>query len=88
MQFKPYLSGFILFAFLFLFLLSDITEARSGRRGGKGKGKSNLQFAQVAEFSLIQENVQDNRVCTLVILLGFRCWLNVFRMLKNFWNNS
>lgn len=33
---------------LFLVLLTvDIVEARGGRRGGKGKGKSNLQFAQV-----------------------------------------
>ena len=37
-------------------------EARGGRRGGKGKGKTNLQFAQVAEFSLIANQVADNRV--------------------------
>lgn len=40
--------------------LSD--AARGGRRGGKGKGKSNLQFAQVAEFSLVQGPPTDNRV--------------------------
>uniref|UniRef100_A0AC34FG20 Ig-like domain-containing protein n=1 Tax=Panagrolaimus sp. ES5 TaxID=591445 RepID=A0AC34FG20_9BILA len=39
----------------------DICEARGGRKGGKGKGKSNLQFAQVAEFSLIQSQLADNR---------------------------
>jgi hypothetical protein len=62
MHLKTRISIFILFAILSLFLLLDMTDARSGRRGGKGKGKSNLQFAQVAEFSLIQENVLDNRV--------------------------
>ncbi|KAI6190526.1 Ig-like domain-containing protein [Aphelenchoides bicaudatus] len=57
--------AFIIF-FISIFLLFDITNARSGRRGGKGKGKSNLQFAQVAEFSLIQENVQDNRSASII----------------------
>jgi len=43
-------------------LLSIGTEGRGGRRGGKGKGKTNIQFAQVAEFSLISNQVLDNRV--------------------------
>jgi hypothetical protein len=46
---------------VFLVLLTGI-EARGGGRRGKGKGKSNLQFAQVAEFSLIQTTIADNRV--------------------------
>lgn len=45
-----------------LLLAADMASARGGRRGGKGKGKSNLQFAQVAEFSLIQTTLADNRV--------------------------
>ncbi|VDK42713.1 unnamed protein product [Gongylonema pulchrum] len=34
-----------------------LIDARGGRRAGKGKGKSNLQFAQVAEFSLYYEKL-------------------------------
>jgi hypothetical protein len=56
----------LLLLLLTLFLLLNVAESRGGRRGGKGKGKSNLQFAQVAEFSLIQENIQDNRVGLVV----------------------
>lgn len=67
-------SGLIplfLLALVFLLLGSgpELVEARGGRRGGKGKGKSNLQFAQVAEFSLIQQPLTDNRV-SLYSLLG------------------
>ncbi|CAI4227489.1 unnamed protein product [Auanema sp. JU1783] len=42
-------------------MCQSLTNGRGGRRGGKGKGKSNLQFAQVAEFSLIQTALADNR---------------------------
>uniref|UniRef100_A0A914W2F7 Ig-like domain-containing protein n=1 Tax=Plectus sambesii TaxID=2011161 RepID=A0A914W2F7_9BILA len=48
-----------LFALLLTVRVGD--GARGGRRGGKGKGKSNLQFAQVAEFSLVQGPPTDNR---------------------------
>uniref|UniRef100_A0A7E4W9D5 Ig-like domain-containing protein n=1 Tax=Panagrellus redivivus TaxID=6233 RepID=A0A7E4W9D5_PANRE len=41
-------------------------DGRGGRRGGKGKGKSNLQFAQVAEFSLIQSALSDNRSAHII----------------------
>lgn len=37
-------------------------EARGGRRAGKSKGKSNLQFAQVAEFSLVHTQLADSKV--------------------------
>ncbi|VDN35866.1 unnamed protein product [Gongylonema pulchrum] len=39
-----------------------LVDARGGRRAGKGKGKSNLQFAQVAEFSLVHTQLADNNV--------------------------
>lgn len=52
----------ILFIFLLLLLSIGTTDGRGGRRGGKGKGKTNIQFAQVAEFSLISNQVLDNRV--------------------------
>ncbi len=51
-------------SFISLFDCPCGVEARGGRRGGKGKGKSNLQFAQVAEFSLISTQLADNRVST------------------------
>ncbi|KAI6215787.1 hypothetical protein M3Y94_00425800 [Aphelenchoides besseyi] len=47
-------------------VLIHLVESRGGRRGGKGKGKSNLQFAQVAEFSLIQERLTDNRSAHII----------------------
>lgn len=43
-----------------------LCEARGGR-GGKGNRKTNLQFAQVAEFSLIQSTAQDNRSAHIVM---------------------
>ena len=46
---------------LLLYLVWE-ADGRGGRRGGKGKGKSNLQFAQVAEFSLVHNTLADNRV--------------------------
>jgi hypothetical protein len=56
------LASASLFALFVLLLSAGIAESRGGRRGGKGKGKTNLQFAQVAEFSLISNQVPDNRV--------------------------
>ncbi|EFP07482.1 hypothetical protein GCK72_006562 [Caenorhabditis remanei] len=53
------------FIFFFCFLLGAI-DSRGGRRGGKGKGKSNLQFAQVAEFSLVQTVLSDNRSAQII----------------------
>lgn len=47
---------------LILITFVGILEARGGRRTGKSKGKSNLQFAQVAEFSLVPTQLADNRV--------------------------
>lgn len=58
-------------AILLLLLIASIAEARGGRRGGKGKGKTNLQFAQVAEFSLIANQMVDNRVGFLRFRFGF-----------------
>lgn len=55
-------------------LLVSTAEARGGRRGGKGKGKSNLQFAQVAEFSLVHTQLADNNV-------SIRCYASF--ILKN-----
>ncbi|VDL68780.1 unnamed protein product [Nippostrongylus brasiliensis] len=55
---------FLLFILIALKLLYEV-DGRGGRRGGKGKGKSNLQFAQVAEFSLIHTQLADNRVRSL-----------------------
>ncbi|KAI1721966.1 immunoglobulin i-set domain-containing protein [Ditylenchus destructor] len=57
-----------LLATILLALSCFLTEidARGGRRGGKGKGKSNLQFAQVAEFSLIHRELADNRSAHIV----------------------
>jgi hypothetical protein len=57
-------KGLKIYLFVALFaLLMIVTESgRGGRRGGKGKGKNNLNFHQVAEFSLIQERMSDNRV--------------------------
>jgi len=52
-------------------------DARGGRRGGKGKGKSNLQFAQVAEFSLIQTTLADNRVNFLKLKHALK---NIFKI--------
>ncbi|CAD5225566.1 unnamed protein product [Bursaphelenchus okinawaensis] len=56
---------FFLTISILAFLLVYV-DARGGRRGGKGKGKSNLQFAQVAEFSLIQQEVLDNRSAQII----------------------
>uniref|UniRef100_A0A0M3HS53 Ig-like domain-containing protein n=1 Tax=Ascaris lumbricoides TaxID=6252 RepID=A0A0M3HS53_ASCLU len=53
-------------AFLLLSFIVTNVDCRGGRRGGKGKGKSNLQFAQVAEFSLIQTQLADNRSAHIV----------------------
>ena len=51
------------FAIVVMLLFNlEIEAARGGKRGGKGKGKSNLQFAQVNEFSLIHTHLADNRV--------------------------
>lgn len=60
---------FLVFIVIFT-ILHEIIECRGGRRAGKGKGKSNLQFAQVAEFSLIQTPPADNRVI-LISYLNF-----------------
>ncbi|KAI3409887.1 Immunoglobulin domain-containing protein oig-4 [Globodera pallida] len=49
-----------------LFSMPELAEARGGRRTGQGKGKSGLQFAQVAEFSLIQQALTDNRSAHIV----------------------
>ncbi|KAI6188884.1 Immunoglobulin domain containing protein [Aphelenchoides besseyi] len=56
----------LIFLFLVSVVLIHLVESRGGRRGGKGKGKSNLQFAQVAEFSLIQEKLTDNRSAHII----------------------
>lgn len=54
---------FVLILFATIIICINIVDAaRGGRRGGKGKGKSNLQFAQVAEFSLVQGPPSDSRV--------------------------
>jgi hypothetical protein len=58
----PLATAMSLIALLLLLSTVGIVEGRGGRRGGKGKGKTNLQFAQVAEFSLISNQVPDNRV--------------------------
>ncbi|RCN46640.1 hypothetical protein ANCCAN_07376 [Ancylostoma caninum] len=54
-----------IFLFFILCVLETV-DSRGGRRGGKGKGKSNLQFAQVAEFSLIHTQLADNRSAHIV----------------------
>lgn len=59
----------IFLSLITLFIIIPITDARGGRRGGKGKGKSNLQFAQVAEFSLIHTTLADNRVSDVRVIL-------------------
>lgn len=51
-----------IFLLFILVAVQHVVDSRGGRRGGKGKGKSNLQFAQVAEFSLIHTQLADNRV--------------------------
>ncbi|VDM93519.1 unnamed protein product [Onchocerca ochengi] len=51
---------------LILITFVGILEARGGRRTGKSKGKSNLQFAQVAEFSLVPTQLADNRSAHIV----------------------
>ncbi|KAF8360607.1 oig-4 [Pristionchus pacificus] len=57
----------ILYSLLLILLVCvPLLESRGGRRGGKGKGKSNLQFAQVAEFSLIHTTLADNRSAHIV----------------------
>ena len=58
-------KAFLLILLISLVLIGEI-KARGGRRGGKGKGKSNLQFAQVAEFSLIHNTLADNRSAHIV----------------------
>ncbi|KAK6010562.1 hypothetical protein OSTOST_24406, partial [Ostertagia ostertagi] len=55
-----------IFLLFILVALQHFVDSRGGRRGGKGKGKSNLQFAQVAEFSLIQTQLADNRSAHIV----------------------
>ncbi|KAJ1364904.1 Immunoglobulin domain-containing protein oig-4 [Parelaphostrongylus tenuis] len=55
---------FLLFILLVGYVV--IIDSRGGRRGGKGKGKNNLQFAQVAEFSLIHTQLADNRSAHIV----------------------
>ncbi|CAJ0963347.1 unnamed protein product, partial [Mesorhabditis belari] len=42
------------------------TGGKGGRRGAKGKSKSNLQFAQIAEFSLISNQLADNRSAQII----------------------
>ncbi|VDM77930.1 unnamed protein product [Strongylus vulgaris] len=54
------------FFLLFILFAVETVDSRGGRRGGKGKGKSNLQFAQVAEFSLIHTQLADNRSAHIV----------------------
>lgn len=61
----------IIFLYSILILFAQLATARGGRRGGKGKGKSNLQFAQVAEFSLVQTQLADNKVIIPVSLRAF-----------------
>lgn len=60
MQFALFSKTIILLFILITF--TKVMEARGGRRGGKSKGKSNLQFAQVAEFSLVHTQLADNKV--------------------------
>lgn len=67
--FHFFMRIFLVFIVIFT-ILHEIIECRGGRRAGKGKGKSNLQFAQVAEFSLIQTPPADNRVI-LISYLNF-----------------
>ncbi|CAD5230643.1 unnamed protein product [Bursaphelenchus xylophilus] len=55
-----------LFVALIVYFAVFWVDGRGGRRGGKGKGKSNLQFAQVAEFSLIQQEILDNRSAQII----------------------
>ncbi|CAI5440698.1 unnamed protein product [Caenorhabditis angaria] len=43
-----------------------LIDSRGGRRGGKGKGKSNLQFAQIADFSLVSTTLSDNRSAQII----------------------
>lgn len=62
---------FIILTITIIYISLNLTEARSRQRGGKRTGgKSNLQFAQVAEFSLISKELTDNRV-TKIILFYF-----------------
>ncbi|PAV88150.1 hypothetical protein WR25_17760 isoform B [Diploscapter pachys] len=53
------LARLLLLLLVIFAILQETVDARGGRRGAKGKGKNNLQFAQVAEFSLIQSNLSD-----------------------------
>lgn len=55
-------SSLLFSIFISALILFTNVETRGGRRGGKGRGKTNLQFAQVAEFSLISSQLPDNRV--------------------------
>ncbi|VDN05968.1 unnamed protein product [Thelazia callipaeda] len=67
LNYIPAVKRFLFTAVIFVFfiLLTDV-NGRGGRRAGKSKGKSNLQFAQVAEFSLVHTQLADNRSAHIV----------------------
>uniref|UniRef100_A0A914NE30 Ig-like domain-containing protein n=1 Tax=Meloidogyne incognita TaxID=6306 RepID=A0A914NE30_MELIC len=59
-------SSLLFSIFISALILFTNVETRGGRRGGKGRGKTNLQFAQVAEFSLISSQLPDNRSAQII----------------------
>uniref|UniRef100_A0AC35UD86 Ig-like domain-containing protein n=1 Tax=Rhabditophanes sp. KR3021 TaxID=114890 RepID=A0AC35UD86_9BILA len=61
-----YINGRIYCIALLCLCLAGKVNCRGGRRSGKGKGKTNLQFAQVAEFSLIKNEMTDNRSASII----------------------
>ncbi|VDM13638.1 unnamed protein product [Wuchereria bancrofti] len=64
MQLALFSKTIILLLMFIIFV--GIMEARGGRRAGKSKGKSNLQFAQVAEFSLVHTQLADSKSAHIV----------------------
>lgn len=68
-QFPFFVNKTIIISLLLIILLifAGVVDGRGGGGGGghrsaKSKGKSNLQFAQVAEFSLVHSQLTDHAV--------------------------
>uniref|UniRef100_A0A0K0E190 Ig-like domain-containing protein n=1 Tax=Strongyloides stercoralis TaxID=6248 RepID=A0A0K0E190_STRER len=56
----------LLSIFVIILAFTVLIHSRGARRGGKNKGKTNLQMAQVAEFSLIKNELSDNRSAQII----------------------
>lgn len=84
MQFALFIKTIILLLMLVMFV--GVLEARGGRRTGKSKGKSNLQFAQVAEFSLVHTQLADSKVSLRRKYVFINYLIQLFQNFNNsFW---